>query len=428
MTAATPDPDGLVLAPFRALRFDAGRVGGLGEVLAPPYDVIDEAGVAELESRSPYNVVRLTLPRDDGAPGSRYDAARRQLANWRDEGVLIADAHPALYVYEESSPEHTQRGLLGAVGLTSPEAGIVLPHENTMAEPVADRLALQRATEANLEAIFLVYDGGGAATAAVAGADAQAPIADATTPDGLRHRLWALTDVELLVDVAADLLDRHAVIADGHHRYATYRRYQAERRNAGDGAGPWDFGLTLLVDAQSFGPEVHAIHRVVPSLPVDRAVERARAGFAVRELDGDRAAALAALREAGWAGGPAYLLIGGGRQVLLTDPQPAQLQAAMPAERSAAWQRLDVTVAHRLLIGKLWGLDDDVSTVGFAHDVPDAVAAAEVAGGTALLLNPTPTASVAEVAAAGERMPRKSTLYAPKPATGMVLRPYDAQA
>jgi hypothetical protein len=182
------------------------------------------------------------------------------------------------------------------------------------------------------------------------------------------------------------------------------------------------------VDARSFGPQVHAIHRVVASLPLEQAVERARRGFAVHECNGDLAAALGALERAGVAGSPTFLLAGGGRHVLLTEPRPEALQKAMPADRSLAWQGLDVAVAHQLLISSLWGLDDDVETVGFAHDVGAAVSAANAGGGTALLLNPTPTASVAEVAAAGERMPRKSTLYAPKPATGITLRAYDLEA
>jgi uncharacterized protein (DUF1015 family) len=421
-TASLPVPDGLQLRPFPALRYDASRVGDVGAVLAPPYDVIDDAGVGELEARDPHNVVRLTLPRDDGAPNSRYGAAARRLAEWRERGVLAADGEPTLYVYEESSAGHVQRGLLGAVGLAGPEAGIVLPHENTMAGPVADRLALQRATEANLEPIFLVYDGGGAASAAVASADAGAPLVDATTPDGIRHRLWALADRSVLERIAADLRHRSAVIADGHHRYATYLRYQAERHEAGDGPGPWDFGLAFLVDAQSFGPQVHAIHRVLRGLALDQAADGARNGFAVRDVQGDLTTALGALAEAGAGGAPAFLLAGYGRYVLLTDPKPDALRAAMPAGRSPAWQRLDVAVAHRLLIGSLWGLDDTVDTVDYAHDVAAAIRAAGAAGGTALLLNPTPVAAVAEVAAAGERMPRKSTLYTPKPATGLVLR------
>jgi uncharacterized protein (DUF1015 family) len=97
----------------------------------------------------------------------------------------------------------------------------------------------------------------------------------------------------------------------------------------------------------------------------------------------------------------------------------------MPADRSAAWRGLDVTVAHHVLIRSAWGLDDNEGVVDFEHDVDSAVRSAEATHGTALLLRPTPVTAVAAVAAAGERMPRKSTLFTPKPATGLLLRPLD---
>ena len=163
-----------------------------------------------------------------------------------------------------------------------------------------------------------------------------------------------------------------------------------------------------------------AIHRVVPGLPLDSAVSSAAEGFTVRDVPGDTA--LAALAEAGK--GPAFLLTDGSRWLLLTDPDPALMAGAVPADRSEAWRGLDVTVAHRLLIDRLWGLRDHEDVVGFEHDVPAAVAVARRSGGTALLLNPTPVEAVAAVAEAGERMPRKSTLFTPKPRTGLLLRAY----
>jgi uncharacterized protein (DUF1015 family) len=415
--ASSPGPEGLRLSAFRALRFSGTEIAAL---LSPPYDVVDDDERRELESSDPHNVVRLILPRDaDGEPGSAYRTAADTLRRWRAEGVLVADDTPALYVYEMEEGGSRTRGLVGAVGLTPPEAGIVLPHENTMAGPVADRLALTEATQANLEPIYLVYSGGGAASSAVAAADTEPPLAE-TTVEGVTHRIWALTDADTLHAVAGDLLPRSAVIADGHHRYATYLRHQADRHAAGDGAGPWDRGLALLVDASTYGPQVHPIHRVVPGLALSEAVERASAGFATREVAADEAqAALAAAGK-----GAAFLLTDGSRWVLLTDPDPAQLDAALDPERSAAWRALDVSVAHRLLIDRLWGLRDHEDVVGFEHDVPAAVAAARRTGGTALLLNPTPVEAVAAVAEAGERMPRKSTLFTPKPRTGLLIRAY----
>jgi hypothetical protein len=175
------------------------------------------------------------------------------------------------------------------------------------------------------------------------------------------------------------------------------------------------------VDATAFGPQVHAIHRVVPGLSLAEAVERAGAGFRVEELEGGDPP-LARLATAGRAG-PAFVVTAGDRSILLTDPDPAAVDALLPSERSAAWKGLDVVVAHQYLIRHLWGLEDTEDVVGYAHDVREALAGA--GGGVALLLNPTPVTAVAAVAEAGERMPRKSTLFTPKPATGMVLRPLD---
>jgi uncharacterized protein (DUF1015 family) len=413
----------LVLAPFRALRYDPAMVH-LAAVTSPPYDVIDAAGVEALEQASDNNVVRVILPRDGQSGGDRYLRAASTLDQWRAAGVLRPDPEPALYVYEQASATHVQRGLLGALALTPAEDGIVLPHENTMSGTVSDRLALYTAVGADLEPIFLLYGGGGAASAAVAAVSAAPPLLDVELPDGLRHRLWALTDPETLRAVAADLHDRTAVIADGHHRYATYLQRQAAAHTAGWGQGPWDFGLTFLVDSTAFGPEVHPIHRVIPHVEAFELARRAEGAMQVHELDGDDlSSALAALASAG-ARGPAFLLVSGdgGTLRLLTSPHPERLDRAMPSERSAAWRALDVSVLHQFLVSDGWALVDDVETVRYEHDVDAAVAAAAATGGTAVLLNPTPVEAVTAVASGGERMPRKSTLFTPKPRTGLVLR------
>lgn len=431
-SSSVPRPSGLVLSPFRALRYDSAVAGGLSALTSPPYDVIDADGVAALEASSEHNVVRLILPRDGGQGQDRYARAAAALEQWRAEGVLRPDPESALYVYEQAAPGagpdgHVQRGLLGALSLSPPEDAVVLPHENTMAGPVSDRLALYTAVDADLEPIFLVYDGGGAASAAVAGVDDPASgaalLVDTELSDGLRHRLWALTDPSVLEAVAADLLPRKALIADGHHRYATYLQRQAEHHARGDGPGPWDSGLCLLVDATTFGPQVHPIHRYLPGVQVGELARRSAQGAAVRQLSGDLDAALAELTAAG-EHGPAFLLAAGdGSELhLVTEPDPERLTAAVPPERSAAWAMLDISVLHAYLVPALWKIPDDTDHVGYEHDVGGALAAAARTGGTAVLLNPTPVDAVAAVAGSGERMPRKSTFFTPKPLTGVVIR------
>lgn len=432
--SSLPSPDGLSLRPFRALRYADPDPARLALRLCPPYDVIDDAERSSLEQADPHNAVHLILPRppagsrpsDPAAgPGSadpEYQHAAGLLQQWQDSGVLATDPQPGVYVYEIGAT----RGLIGALALAAPDAGIVLPHEDTMPGPVADRLALTEATQSNLEPIFCVYDGTEGTAAVLGSVDERPPLADTTTADGIRQRLWALTDPAELDRLAAELHPLRALIADGHHRYATYLQHQHDRHAAGDGAGPWDFGLAFLVDARRFGPAVEAIHRVIPELPYQEAVTAAGSGFRVTLIDGPAAAARSRLTKAG-AEGPAFVITDGRSWNLLTHPDPDQLARALATGRGEAWRTLDVTIAHHYLIGQLWqtlGLIDTAETVRFQHDAEEAVRQARESSGVGLLLNPTPVEQVARVAAEGDRMPRKSTLFLPKPRTGMLFRPF----
>jgi uncharacterized protein (DUF1015 family) len=401
---------------------------------------------AQLIAADPHNIVRLILPHAAGPPGGgRYDGAARALRQWQDERVLVADPVPGLYVYEQARPaddgsaELLQRGLIGGLGLRPPEDRVILPHEDVMPGPVTGRRELMEATQSNLEPIFLLYDGGrppGAATQVVeAVAAGDPPLAEALTEDGLRHRLWAVTDPARLAAVAADLGPRQALIADGHHRYAAYRQLQARRRDAGCGAGPWDYGLALLVDSAAYPPRIGAIHRVLPGLTPDKAVDLAKGAFCVTPQSGgsrDLDAALAALDLAA-AAGPAFLIAGGGAgrgagsgaAYLLTEPDPVQAEEAMPDGLSATWRGLGYSVLQQLLITQLWGLRDDDRSVQIVHNhAATAIAEAGRSGGTAVICAPMSAAEVYTVAANGERVPRKSTSFGPKPRTGLVIRAF----
>jgi uncharacterized protein (DUF1015 family) len=417
VTAADRPDHGLVLQPFRAIRPTAAN-DRLAALLCPPYDVIDAAQRAALIAQDPDNAVTVVLPEPEGR-ADRYQSAARRLEAWVRDDKYAVDEAANLYVYEMRDADGaTTRGLVGAIELRDPDDGVILPHENTMAGPVADRLALMTATEANVEPIYLVYDGGGAASEAVGSVDGVEPLAHATTSDGITHTLWALSDPAILASVAEDLATRRALIADGHHRYATYRELQQQLR-AERGPGPWDYGLTLLVDSSSYGPQVHAIHRVLLGYAVADAIADAlQWGVAVTEVDSpaDGLAQLAA------ASGFAAVLTDGNRAVVLTDADGRIRSASLRDTDPAALADLDVTLLHRGLVERVWGLEDSVDTVGYAHSVDEAIAAARQVGGTAVLLRPTPVAEVAAVAAVGARMPRKSTLFTPKPASGLLMR------
>lgn len=511
-----PVPDGLVLRPFRGVRF---AVDDPAKVTSPPYDLISNGDVHTLLDSHPNNVVRLILPAPPppdahvehvpqpaetsqpthatnthktpispqrSAPPSRYSEARNTLLAWLKSGVLVRDEQPTLYVYEQHGEDILQRGLIGDVGLTDPAQRIILPHEDVLPGPITDRLALMSTTQANLEPIFLLYNGdhGTATTLVDEVAATRPPLITAHTEDGLTHRLWAITDQAEIDAINADLHPRQALIADGHHRYATYRVLQRQQhlthaaavsprsatahptaadrtatptsehapgpkatprtdapapgtrtdtpgheprtdtRRPGPSrleSNPWDFGLALLVDSTTYAPNLQAIHRVIPDLPLEEAVARAKGSWRVHDHEDleHGLAALAATDE------PAFLLAGEGGVHLITNPDPVQLALAMPADHSDRWNSLNTSVLTEFVLPKVWGLEDDEQSVRIVHH--DAQAAARLAittGGTAVILKPLSMDDVLAVAAGGERVPRKSTSFGPKPRTGLVLRTF----
>jgi uncharacterized protein (DUF1015 family) len=432
---------GLVLAPFRGIRYARDRVSGIANVTSPPYDVISGSILEVLRAADPHNVVRLILPGEEPAAGQ---AAASLLREWLSTGVLIRDRTPALYLYEQSdaSSSWRQRGIIGLVRLGSPQAAGILPHEGVLPGLVADRRELMAATQANLEPIFLIYDGGqprdpACPSAGVPGRTAteviddiaaeRAPLVTIETDDGVTHRLWRIGDPAEQAAISADLCGRRALIADGHHRYAAYMDLQSEARQSGKGAGPWDFGLAFLVDSDAYPPRLGAIHRVLPALPPDRAAELAKAAFTVQDLPAglDLAGAQQRLAEAGREG-TAFLLAGGPCFRLLSQPDPVATAESMPAGLSAPWRSLDASVLQQLLLARLWGITDNERDVLIYHDAAEALRAVGVPGpggaGTAVISNPVTFDAVIQIAALGERVPRKSTSFGPKPRTGLVLR------
>ncbi len=252
------------------------------------------------------------------------------------------------------------------------------------------------------------------------------PLVSITTEDHVTHRLWRLGDHGEQAAIAADMAGRRAMIADGHHRYAAYLDLQNKMRASGLGAGPWDYGLAVLVDSAAYPPRLGPIHRVLPGLAPERAAELAANAFKVHDLPAGLGLAEAQQRlaEAGREG-TAFLLAGGPCFRLLSHPDPVQVEASMPAGASASWRSLDASVLQQLLIGRLWGLTDNERNVLFDHDAADAVrAVTEGSGGTAVISNPVSFQTVVQIAAHGERVPRKSTSFGPKPRTGLVLRTF----
>ncbi|HVN52067.1 MAG TPA: DUF1015 domain-containing protein, partial [Acidimicrobiales bacterium] len=249
---------------FRGVRYDTTRVD-LADVCSPPYDVIDAAGRDLLAARHPANAVGIDLP---GPGEDAYAAAAQRLGAWLADGTLRRD-EPSLYVYQmtHTASDGTERhttGVIGALELSAPGEGSILPHEHTTPKARSDRLQLLRATRANLSAVWALSPAAGLTELLEPGTDPTG----AWSVDGVDHRLWRLTDADRIAAISACVGREPVVIADGHHRYETSLAYRDEQRALGpDGAPGAGAVLAFVVELLDDELEVRPIHRLVPALP-----------------------------------------------------------------------------------------------------------------------------------------------------------------
>jgi uncharacterized protein (DUF1015 family) len=411
------------IEPLRALIYDHAVTGGLQDVVAPPYDVIDAAGRAELVARSPYNVVRIDLPEGEDP----YAAAATEFFGWRGEGAVVRDDSPALWALAQTytgpdGRKRTRHGIFARVRIEEYGAGRIRPHERTHPGPKEDRLRLTRATKANLSPIFALFsDPEGSAWEALASSPDVEPWGETRDGDGTVNRLWRVGDREAIEQVKAATSDAELLIADGHHRYETARVYAEEV----GGEGPHRYVLMCLVALEDPGLTVFPTHRLVRGLRPDQ--HEALADAIKRDFDIEPLEDTAALEPTGDddAVRIGYIDSHLQRPFMLTLKDPAIADAALP-DHAEPYRRLDTAVLEALILkGALKMTDDDIdhlAGLGYARDFAQALALVQSGEyDVAFFMGATPVQRIQEVAAAGESMPPKSTYFFPKVPTGLLF-------
>ena len=357
------------IKPFRALRYDERRAGPLERLVAPPFDVIGPAERDDYLARSPYNVVRLTLPDSEAEAGLLFH-------DWQTEGALVAEKRGFWALSQDyvgpDGVARTRTGLVGSLRVEPYETGAVLPHELTHRGPKEGRLRLLREVRAQLEPIFLLYEGPQPFAVPHRAPDIEAEGA----------RLWRLDDDGA---IAGGFVGKPLLIADGHHRYETAVAYHEEV-----GTPESAYMMVVLVSLEDPGLTIFPTHRIFSAAPETR-------------LDGEtRAAPAEALAE-------------------LND-LPADRAAAVVYERGHT--ELAVDGAGELDVR----LVDRLGQEGIAYtpDWQEAVRAVDSGqAAVAVLMRPTPIEDVFAVAKRGETMPPKSTYFYPKLLSGLLFHPLE---
>ncbi len=389
----------------------------MSDLISPPYDVISPQQREVYQARDGHNIVRLILP--DGHD-DRYERAAATLNAWRADGVLVRDDSPSAYVVRQEfdAPDglsYVRTGVIAAVAVEPYTSGRVRPHERTHRGPKEDRLTLMRSTRAMFEALLMmVRDRDGALQEQLGAVTTSEPDVRADL-EGVAVSVWRVSgaDADSLTEAAGR--DDALYIADGHHRYETAGAYHAENPAAGS-------TLALIVPLGDPGLVVLPMHRVVhgDSIGENALREIADDLFDVSPLDSATEAedVLAAHRNQSTTcvvclPGPKTFSLRLKPDVNLTEVGSPD-QPTVPA--------LDIARIDKLVVDNLVGVAGEEASRSYDASVGGVVNAVESGRAAAgVLVNPTGVEQVLAVADAGAFMPQKSTYFAPKVPSGLVI-------
>ena len=424
------------------------KVGSLSQVVAPPYDVIDQELQQHLYDLSPYNFIRLELARPEPGASSGesvYQQAATLYRDWIVQNVLQREPDPALYVYHQifdsEGKTYTRRGFLTCVGLVRFGEGEIYPHEETHAKAKDDRLKLTSACQANLSPIFGLYpDPQNSAQSVLEDHVRGMPAIEAEDHLGVVHRLWPVTDAMVISQVSSLVESKSMFVADGHHRYETACNYRDQLSRDSSGLPsdhPANFVLTMLMSMDDPGLIVMPTHRLfhgIEKLTSDQLIQKLSVAFDCQVVDHGPSAAesvwrqIEELNDQGVFG--LYTAQDQTWVLVIANSKTSDIMQQVAGEQSSDWRSLGVAILHRLIIDRLLGLQGHPKPT-YVHLVKEVVDGlngrleGQLDYSLAALVMPATVEDVRKVSLNGERMPAKSTYFYPKLLSGLVVHPLD---
>jgi uncharacterized protein (DUF1015 family) len=430
------------ITPFRAWHYNPQRISDFSKVVAPPYDVINPKQRELLAQHSPYNIVRVDLPQEQGKL-NRYEAAREIFENWKQESILIQDEKPSLYLYFQTysladGRRLTRRGFFARRRIESFQEGGVKPHERTFAGPKQDRLSLMQSTQAQLSPIFVLYaDPKHEVGPQLEALSKTPPELDFIDENDIQHRLWRIVDTEALKKLLQSVHDHPLLIADGHHRYETAVNYCQERRaalgHAVTGEESFNDVMMYFCSLDDPGLVILPTHRVLAERPEGdiqifrkllEEVARSKI-FSLQQLDN----ALAFMKEEGEHEHVLAWVHDDQIEVLVFDVEKL-LQSEVLSHMHFALRDLDVTILHDLVLEEMMGISKgaqkEYGKIQYIQDPQEVLRLVKEKQTYAFLMNATKIKQVEAITDIGETMPQKSTFFYPKLLTGLVF--YDLKS
>jgi len=434
--------------PFKGLRYNPDIVGDFSKVTTPPYDIISKEEQEYFYNLSPYNSIRLELPKElpgDNEKNNKYTRAGETLQKWQDQKVLLRENQDCFYIYQqefqlENKKTYTRTGIIGLVRLEEFSKGIILPHENTLSKPKADRLQLMRACNANFSQVFGLYDD----------SEQRVPslIKDYFTkhePDivveksvvGGIERIWIVDDAELTQKISEVFEDKKIYIADGHHRYETALAFRNElkRKNPNHtGKELYNYVMMTLVDMKDPGLVVLPTHRMVNNVEdfdLDSLLEKLSKYFNIEEYKVENYSLIKkekTIQEIlDKMGLHTFVLYSRERQSLYRlSLKSVDVMREYHPHRHSSYLNLDVSILHTLILDELLGIGEkelaEQKNLEYTHSITEGINEVEKGNQQmTFFMSPTTVRQIQDVSLANEKMPQKSTYFYPKLITGLIF-------
>lgn len=399
---------------FKAIRYNPQKVSDFVNVIAPPYDVISPSEQEEFLEKDPFNVIRLILPK--GESDAKYERAAKTFRDWFLGDVLIQDREPSIYPYyqefEFEGRKLTRKGFIARVGLEDFSTKQILPHERTFPKHKQDRLKLNTACRANMSPVFSVYSEPDGEVEKEIDDNLGEPIFDIVNTDGVRNRLWRISDEALISKIAERLSDKSFLIADGHHRYETaldYRDIQRGKEKDTSGEKPYDHVMMYLARGEGEGLIINPTHRLVKNLgpyTPESFLDRLGGEFDVRQMPF----------------ADAVSNIGYEEFTVITENPGSAYRVSPKNSSSADYSRLGVMLLHNVVFKDI--LNEEESGIFYTKYLDEAVGL--VRGGEYVLgfiLPELRAKDIFDVVSGGDRMPHKTTYFYPKILSGLTFNP-----
>ncbi len=401
---------------FRAVRPVSEKAA---RVACPPYDVVNREEAAAFAAGNPHCFFHVSRPEIDFPrevspyADEVYARGAENFRRFREQGIFIQEAAPAVYVYRIRDGEHVQFGVMALCHVEDYRANRIRRHEKTRKVPEEDRTRHVAALRAHSGPVLLTYRPDPAVAAAMSRVESEAPLYDFTAFDGTRHTVWRVAETQPLVEA----FERVPVlyIADGHHRAAAAARYAEEQQKAHRGAaleGEQNWFMALVCPADQM--RILPYHRVVKDLngmSVEEFLHGVREEFEVRET------ADPVPKQTG----EACMFLNGTWYLLTWDPP----RTPDPS------RSLDVSILQERLLAPILDIQDPrndprIEFVGGSRGIGELerkVRSGDAA--VAFSMFPTSIESLMAIADLGGTMPPKSTWFSPKPLSGLLIHVFD---